>query len=212
MRVFFVFLFLTLSVVAGDLSGKVVGVHDGDSFTLLSGRVQHKIRLHGIDAPELGQAFGKKAKKAFSGKIHGQDVRVSVTGKDQWKRITGTVFLGEENVNLWMVQNGWAHHFDKYSGSKILADAEKSARSRSLGLWKQINVQTPDAYRAAKKKRQAIQKLKESGKADEKAGLQYWMNTKSKVRHNQSCRWFKKTKRGRLCTEGEGKACSKCGG
>ena len=47
------------SAEAATLSGRVVGVHDGDSITVLdASHTQHKIRLAGIDAPELKQAFG----------------------------------------------------------------------------------------------------------------------------------------------------------
>lgn len=49
---------LAFAAEQGQLVGKVVGVHDGDTLTLLVGRTQYKIRLDGIDAPELGQDFG----------------------------------------------------------------------------------------------------------------------------------------------------------
>jgi len=111
-----------------------------------------------------------------------------------------------------MIKQGFAHHFNKYSGSKILAEAQKKAKAKRVGLWRQNNVQTPDEYRTAQKKKHAIARIKRSEKGDEKAGLKYWLNTKSNVRHNQSCRWYSKTKRGKLGADDEGKACSKCGG
>lgn len=40
----------------------------------------------------------------------------------------------------------------------------------------------------------------------------FWLNTNSRVRHNKSCRWFGKTKRGRFCKKEEGRACGICGG
>jgi hypothetical protein len=48
--------------------------------------------------------------------------------------------------------------------------------------------------------------------AEPAAKLAYWINTKSHVRHNSNCQWFKNTKRGRLCSADEGKACGECGG
>lgn len=45
-----------------EITGKVVGISDGDTLTLLSGREQIKVRLVEIDAPEKGQAFGNRAK------------------------------------------------------------------------------------------------------------------------------------------------------
>ena len=53
---------------AGAFSGKVVGVHDGDTITVLrADKSQVSVRLNQIDAPELGQAFGQAAKKALAG-------------------------------------------------------------------------------------------------------------------------------------------------
>ena len=73
-----------------DLSGKVVGVHDGDTITLLTaGRNQVKVRLEGIDAPELNQDFGNAAKKALSELVFGQKVVVHQKGLDRYKRTLG---------------------------------------------------------------------------------------------------------------------------
>jgi endonuclease YncB( thermonuclease family) len=56
-------LLLPVLTLADTLTGRIVGVHDGDTATLLTvGNQQVKIRLNQIDAPELGQAFGKRSK------------------------------------------------------------------------------------------------------------------------------------------------------
>jgi hypothetical protein len=47
---------------ADEFSGKVIGVHDGDTITVLRDRTPVKIRLFGIDCPETGQDFGSRAK------------------------------------------------------------------------------------------------------------------------------------------------------
>jgi len=65
MRIFWIFIALVLPLF-GD-SGKVVGVHDEDTLTiLLDSKETIKVRLFGIDAPEMGQAFGSNAKEALS--------------------------------------------------------------------------------------------------------------------------------------------------
>ena len=61
---------------SADFSGKVVGVTDGDTVTVLDGRIQVKVRLSEIDAPEKAQPFGNRAKQALSNLVHGQEVRV----------------------------------------------------------------------------------------------------------------------------------------
>jgi endonuclease YncB( thermonuclease family) len=54
----------------GTIEGRIVGVHDGDSITLLDAENrQHKIRLDGIDAPELGQPFGRAAKRHLANRM-----------------------------------------------------------------------------------------------------------------------------------------------
>jgi endonuclease YncB( thermonuclease family) len=62
--------------------GKVVGVADGDTLTLLVDKTQYKIRLLGIDAPESAQPFGTQAKKALSEKVFGKEVNVTSNGED----------------------------------------------------------------------------------------------------------------------------------
>lgn len=183
----------------GELIGKVVGVHDGDTLTLLVDRTQYKIRLDGIDAPELGQDFGTRAKQALSKACFGKTVRVETHGQDKYGRTLGEVFDGAESINCQLVRDGMAWHYVKYSGSKELADAEREARQSKAGLWSDPAAIPPWEYRA--KKKQPVP-----------ATAEHWLNTSSNVRHNSTCKYFKKTKRGRLCGPDEGKACGICGG
>ena len=73
---------LVSNVWAQSIEGRVVGVHDGDSLTILdSKRVQHKIRLYGIDAPEERQEFGDRARQALVRLAMHEKVRVEVHGR-----------------------------------------------------------------------------------------------------------------------------------
>jgi endonuclease YncB( thermonuclease family) len=61
------------------ITGKVVGVSDGDTITILdSGNRQHKIRLEGIDAPESNQGYGSRAKQCLSDLVFGKTVTVTI--------------------------------------------------------------------------------------------------------------------------------------
>ncbi len=74
-------LLLTFPCLAWAWSGMVVGVTDGDTIKVMgSHNKQVKIRLYGIDTPEKGQAFGKKAKQFTSGMVFGKVVEVEVDG------------------------------------------------------------------------------------------------------------------------------------
>ncbi|QQL43763.1 thermonuclease family protein [Sulfuriroseicoccus oceanibius] len=182
---------------AEELRGKVVRVADGDTITVLVEREQYKVRLDGIDAPEMGQAFGNRSKQALSGQVAGKQVVVKVNGKDKYGRTIGVVILDNTNVNEWMVAEGWAWQYTKYNRSERLARMEARARELGLGLWAGANPVAPWEYRPLKKKRPV------SG---------YWLNTSSNTRHNSNCEWYENTARGRTCGKDEGKPCGSCGG
>lgn len=205
-----------IAAPAGDeLTGKIVGVHDGDTVTLLVGKQTYKIRLEGIDAPELGQPFGKRSKKALSGAIFGKPVRVETYGSDRYGRVIGRIYGDGMNVNAAMVASGWAWHYVKYSDSRTLAKAERSARAEKVGLWSDPHAMPPWEWRAAKRSRSrtsASSTAKEGKAAQPPPGAKYWLNTSSNVRHNSTCKYFEKTKRGRFCGPNDGKACGICGG
>ncbi|MGI9459091.1 MAG: thermonuclease family protein [Pirellulales bacterium] len=102
MKTLVLFCLLALPTLAADTTivGKVVGVHDGDTLTLRTEDETLKVRLSGIDTPELGQPFGNNAKQALSGMAFGKSVTISSTGKDRYGRTLGTVFSQDKgNVN-----------------------------------------------------------------------------------------------------------------
>lgn len=208
----FVLLILSLfstSIVAEIITGRVVSVTDGDTVIVLdAAKTQHKIRLEGIDAPERGQDYGAKATEALKQALGAGLVAVTVTNKDRYGRSIGRIMVGEVNVNAWMVQHGWAWHYKAYSKDSNLAKLEVNARAAKVGLWADPNPpQAPWDFRAAKRG------SAKTPKKPIKAGSgQFWLNTGSGVRHNQSCRYFRLTSKGRLCGKDEGRACGNCGG
>ena len=115
------------------LSGKVVSVHDGDTITILAEKEQVKIRLFGIDAPELKQPYGKKSKQFLSNLIAGQIVEVKENGNDRYGRTIGTVSLNGEDINAQMVENGYAWAYRRFS--KKYAPQESEAKFEERGLW-----------------------------------------------------------------------------
>lgn len=116
------------------LSGKVVSVHDGDTITILVEKEQVKIRLFGIDAPELKQPYGKKSKQFLSNLIAGQIVEVEKNGNDRYGRTIGTVSLNGEDINAQMVENGYAWAYRRFS--KKYAPQESEAKFEKRGLWR----------------------------------------------------------------------------
>lgn len=97
---------------ADILMGKVVGVSDGDTITVLDARQQtHKIRLSGIDAPEKAQPFGERAKQQLSDWVFQEQVQVIHDKVDRYGRIIGKVTKAGEDVNIQMVHAGLAWHY-----------------------------------------------------------------------------------------------------
>lgn len=143
-----IFCVLVVSVNAKPvLHGKVIKVTDGDTIVLLVGKTSHRIRLSSIDAPERSQAYGKASRMALGEFLRGKTVTVLVNGKDRYRRLLGTVFADDENVNEWMLRNGWAWHYKKYDKSEVLAKLESQARFEKLGLWKGDDPVAPWKFR-----------------------------------------------------------------
>ena len=141
-------LILAATANADEIKGKVVSVADGDTITILDAdKIQHKIRLQGIDAPEKGQAFGTKSKERLSEKIGEKEVVVKWKNKDRYGRVLGEIYLGDRHINLEMVQDGLAWHYKQYSKSKELAVAEDEARNAKKGLWVDKEPEPPWEFR-----------------------------------------------------------------
>lgn len=130
------------------ITGKVVGVHDGDSITVLDeANGQQKVRLEGIDAPELKQDFGRKAKEALAGKIFEKVVRVKWKERDQYGRVLGHVYVEGHWINQELLEEGWAWHYKYFNKDPRLAAAETKARESKIGLWGSANPLPPWEFR-----------------------------------------------------------------
>ena len=133
---------LTTTTHAETLTGRVVGIADGDTLTLLDAtKTQHKIRLAGIDSPEKGQAFGEHCKKSLSDLVYDRVVAVESSKFDRYGRQIGKVFVDSGDVNLEQILRGCGWHYKKYQNEQSLEDrlaynaAEVSARAGRVGLW-----------------------------------------------------------------------------
>ena len=146
-----ILLLLTFTAQAFEFAGKVVGVSDGDTITVLAaGNKQYRVRLQHIDCPESAQDFGSKAKKALSAKVFGKVVTIRWEEMDRYKRILGDVYVGRQWVNLEMVQEGMAWHYKHYSKDAAMAAAETKARAAKVGIWSMANPTAPWDFRRGK--------------------------------------------------------------
>lgn len=141
-------------ISAATVQGKVVGVADGDTITVLDAQnTQHKIRLQGIDAPEKAQPFGNKSKQSLHEMVHGKQVLVDYQKKDKYGRVVGKVLLNSVDVCLEQVKRGMAWHYKQFANEQSKTDqegyaqAELTAQAQSIGLWKEKSPTPPWLFR-----------------------------------------------------------------
>jgi micrococcal nuclease len=198
--------FWLIVVVAGHacaaeaILGKVVGVSDGDTITVLEKpphpdsragtATQHRIRLFGIDAPESHQAFGSKAKQFASELVFGKQVRVVKQDIDRYGRVVGIVFVEQVCLNEELVRHGFAWVYPQYCKIALCADwsrLEAQARAAKTGLWAHTDPVAPWEFRRAKRTAKSERPpLPPSNTRPEAGG--YSGNQKSKVFHQPACK------------------------
>lgn len=142
-------------VSGAEIIGRVVGVSDGDTITILDDldKGRFRVRLFGIDAPEKRQAFGNKAKIYLSSLIFGKSVKVRFTSIDRYGRIVGRVYHGKQDICLAMISAGLAWHYIHFDKSPEYAGAEKKARAGRLGLWSDRSAVPPWDFRRSSRRR-----------------------------------------------------------
>jgi endonuclease YncB( thermonuclease family) len=159
----FVLATLAISPVGADIIGKVVAVTDGDTIKVLDdNKVQHKIRLTGIDAPEKAQPFGNASRKHLATMLADKEVRVETTKNDRYGRVLGKVWVQPRdcpscgktlNANHAQILSGMAWWYQDYAKDQSAEDqgryesAVVEARKRKLGLWSEPNPIPPWAWR-----------------------------------------------------------------
>ncbi len=149
-----IFIMPAVQAASGTITGRVVAVHDGDTLTLLTDRQKRvKVRLEGIDAPEMSQAFGKNSKQSLSELVFGKTVKVLVSTTDDYDRKVGQIYIEKLWVNLEQVAKGMAWQYDRYSRDAKLRLAESHARAKRIGLWQDKNPSPPWDYRHGKVKK-----------------------------------------------------------
>tara|TARA_B100001989_G_scaffold819_1_gene598 strand:- start:106 stop:603 length:498 start_codon:yes stop_codon:yes gene_type:complete len=159
-RFIIIFLIFVSNLTAEEISG-IPKIIDGDTVHINN----YKFRLEGIDAPEMKQqckkesfkisstigfsfykdySCGKVSKAKLKAKINGSKIKCISTSKDRYKRYIATCFKGEINLNQWMVRNGYAIAYRRYS-KKYVPD-EEFAKEKKLGLW-QGKFMSPEKWR-----------------------------------------------------------------
>lgn len=140
--------------LAHTLTGRVTKVLDGDTLLLLDDhRHSHRVRLLGVDAPELSQPYGRSSRKYLASLVARQRVAVEWRNRDASGEILGKVLRDHVDVNYQLVWNGLAWHYTFHADEQPEADrtqyaaAETSARGDHDGLWKDASPVPPWEFR-----------------------------------------------------------------
>lgn len=122
--------------------GDVTRVADGDTITvLLEDDARIKVRLMGIDTPELNQPYGVEARDYLTQMILGQAITCACVKKDRYKRWVCQLIYKDEDVNWMLVRDGfaWWYRYYQYEQSPLdrlrYEDAEMKAKGQRIGLW-----------------------------------------------------------------------------
>lgn len=173
--------------------GKVVGVADGDTVTVLAeGNQTVKVRLYGIDAPESRQDFGNKAKQTLSSLVFGKVVDVGSMDQDRYGRTVARIFVDGQDVCEALVREGMAWVYRTYCREKPTCDnwlaLEQEARLAEVGLWAGPSPQAPWEWRrGGRVKSNTPAPAPEHQTAP---GTVYHGNISSHVFHRPGCRHY----------------------
>ena len=140
-------------VTSRTVEGTVTRVTDGDTLILVTSEgTKLKVRLYGIDAPEIrhkevpGQPYGREAKDALTELSLGRRVTLEILDIDTHRRMVGIIRVSGVDINREMIRSGFAWAYRRYLSPPYASSyiaAQKEARGRRLGLWIQANPDPP---------------------------------------------------------------------
>lgn len=141
---------LNYSFCQTTLTGKVVGVKDGDTVVVIdASNYQTTLRLAEVDCPEKDQPFGTKAKQFTSDQVYLKTIKYVVTDTDRYGRSIAMIYFENDNkyLSAEIIKAGMGWHYKKYSTSTKLANFEVKAKKDKIGLWFDNNPIAPWEWR-----------------------------------------------------------------
>jgi len=139
------------------IEGEVVGVHDGDTVTLLdASRAQHRIRIRGVDAPEAKQPFGTRSKQSLSELAFRRQAQAHCAVIDRFGRPVCALTINGVDVGLHQISHGMAWHFERFARDQpprervAYAAAQREAQQNRRGLWSDPQPVPPWDWRQAR--------------------------------------------------------------
>jgi micrococcal nuclease len=128
----------------------MIRVIDGDTFVFQTEEGSFTVRMQGTDAPERDQPYSKESADFLKEYLNKETV-FKRQGIDRYGRTLGTLFTGDQDINLLSIKGGYALHFRRYSSNIQYAQAEEFARKNKVGLWALPNPIPPWNWRKNEK-------------------------------------------------------------
>jgi endonuclease YncB( thermonuclease family) len=157
----------TARALPPSVEGIVLDVHDGDSFTFRGDNGRRlRIRVSGIDAPELHQPYADQSRRHLEEMLRGRRLRIDPIKQDVFDRTVAKVWVLDPDqpptdAALSLVEAGLAWHFVRYRADQPPADvpryaqAERAARARRAGLWQDAEAEAPWDFRSRARRNEA---------------------------------------------------------
>lgn len=140
------------------LFGQIETIHideiiDGDTFRATDSKNnEYKLRLANVDCPEKGQPGYQYSINVLCDLIYDKYVLAELINKDRYGRIIGKICLNNEiDLSYYLVEQGFAWHYQRYSDDESLNDAEEHARDLQKGIWGDSTAIAPWIWRKNKR-------------------------------------------------------------
>lgn len=156
----YIFIAIAISLISWyavpdkTIETKVSRVIDGDSFVITQEGQEVKIRLYGVDCPELRQSYGKMAKIYAESFLIGQEVIMEIIDKDKYGRLVCMVYVGSVCLNEQLLKEGLAWHYTFFDKSKYFnrwSSLQDSCMFHHVGIWSDSDPVEPQIYRKINK-------------------------------------------------------------
>jgi len=142
----FLFIFFIYEFTKNEyFEAEVISIIDGDTIEIKHNTEFSKLRIFGIDAPELDQEFGQESRTFLKGLLQGKKVKVFYKDKDKYGRILALIRYENNDIGKMMVEKGYAWAYVYYS--EIYVKEQIKAKEQDLGLWANQNAIEPYKWR-----------------------------------------------------------------
>lgn len=169
-------------------TARVERVDDGDTLRVVMNGRQVRVRIFGVDAPELDQPYGREALDVARRLLADRTVTVIERDTDPYDRLVASLSVEGRDIGAELVRAGAAWHFTQFSDSAALAVAEREARAARRGLWADANPTPPWEYRGEQRANGTGRSARSSSRAA--AAGDYHGNVSSRVFHARGCDQF----------------------